>query len=303
MARTTRTGGGDAATSGGAATNRPAGAAARDNRLGEFLQARRAHVKPEQVGLPDGGRRRVAGLRREELAQLAGVSVDYYVRLEQGRAAHPSPEVLDALARALLLDDVERRHVHELVSPRRAPQRPQRVRPQLQRLLDRLELVPAFVLDRRMNVLAWNDFADALFGLAAWPGPRNLVRFMFLDPAARELYPDWELHARELVGVLRRAAGQDPDDTQLSALVGELSVKSEEFARWWSAHVVREKTHGPKRYHHPLVGEISGHYETLTLPSDPGWSIVTYTTEPGSESETAMRLLAAWSAKPPPPGR
>jgi transcriptional regulator with XRE-family HTH domain len=291
-----------AATSRGAAATSHGGAAtSRGSGLGEFLQARRGRVRPEDVGLPNGGRRRVAGLRREEIARLAGVSVDYYVRLEQGRAAHPSPEVLDALARALLLDDVERRHLHELVAPRGAPPRPDRVRPSLQLLLDRLDMVPAFVLDRRMNVLAWNAGADALIGFDAMPPEqRNMAWFMFLDPAARELYPEWERHARETVGVLRRAAGQDPDDTRLSALVGELSVKSEEFARWWSSHEVHEKTHATKRYRHPLVGELTVHYETFTLPSDPGCSIITYVTEAGSESETALRLLAAWSAEPPP---
>jgi transcriptional regulator with XRE-family HTH domain len=279
---------------------RPGTLADRANPLGEFLQVRRGRVGPEDVGLPDGGRRRVPGLRREELAQLAGVSVDYYVRLEQGRATHPSPEVLDALARVLLLDDVERRHLHDLVMRRGAPSPPECVRPALQRLLDRLDLVPAFVVDRRLGVLAWNRLAAALiadFG-AMPPEQRNLARFMIPDPAARELYVDWERHARESVGILRRAAGLEPDDPRLAALVGELSLKSNEFARWWAAHEVSEKTHGTKRYRHPLVGELTGCYETLALPSDPGQSLITYTTAPGSESETALRLLAAWAAEP-----
>jgi len=270
--------------------------------LGEFLHARRARVRPEDVGLPDGGRRRVPGLRREELAQLAGVSVDYYVRLEQGRAAHPSPEVLDALARALLLDDVERQHLHDLVpaanARRGAPPRPERVRPALQNLLDRLHDLPAFVLDRRMGVLAWNRLAAALIGDfgAIVPEHRNIVRYMILDPDARERYPDWERCARDNVGMLRRAAGQYPEDTELAALVGELSVKSELFARWWAAHEVTEKTHGSKRYRHPAVGELTVRFETLAFPDGSGQSLVVYTTEPGSESETALRLLAAWAA-------
>jgi transcriptional regulator with XRE-family HTH domain len=274
-------------------------------RLGEFLQARRARVRPEDVGLRDYGRRRVPGLRRQELAELAGVSVDYYVRLEQGRAAHPSPEVLDALGRALLLDDVALQHLHDLAAstrPRRgAPRKPERVRPAVRQLLDRLDGVPAFVLDRRMNVLAWNRLAAALiadFG-AIPPAQRNIVRFMFLDERARDIYPDWDRCARENVGFLRRAAGQDPDDAELAALVGELSMKSEQFARWWGAYDVREKAHGSKRYRHPVVGELTVHYETLVLPQDPGQALVTYSTEPGSESETALRLLASWAAEPP----
>jgi transcriptional regulator with XRE-family HTH domain len=272
--------------------------------LSEFLKARRARVRPEDVGLPDGGRRRVPGLRREELAQLAGVSVDYYVRLEQGRAAHPSAEVLDALARALLLDDVERRHLHELVTRRAPAHKPETVRPALRHLLDRLDAVPAFVLDRRMGVLACNRLAAALIVDfdALPPGHRNVVRFMFLDERARELYPEWDRCARANVGFLRRAAGLYPDDPQLAALVGELSVKSPEFARWWATHEVSEKTYGTKRYRHAIVGELTVHYETFTLPDD-GQSLVTYSTEPGSESETALRLLAAWSAEPLPDSR
>jgi transcriptional regulator with XRE-family HTH domain len=273
-----------------------------DADLGRFLQARRARVQPDDVGLPDYGRRRVPGLRREELAQLAGVSVDYYVRLEQGRAAHPSVEVLDALARALQLDDVAQRHLHELAAhAARAPDPPppgERVHAALQAILDRLDGMPGFVIGRRMDVLAWNRLAAALiadFG-ALEPERRNLARFMFLDPSARERYVDWERCAHAHVGFLRLAAGRDPNDSELAALIGELSVKSEQFARWWATHEVRQKTRGTKRYRHPAVGEVTVHYETLVLPDDPSQSLVTYTTEPGSPSETALKLLAAWSA-------
>jgi hypothetical protein len=178
------------------------------------------------------------------------------------------------------------------------PPRLQRVRPELQHLLDRLDGIPAFVLGPRLDVLAWNHLAAVLIGDfgAIPPEHRNIVRFMFLDPSARTIYPDWEPCARDNVGMLRRAAGQNPDDPGLAALVGELSVKSEEFARWWAAHEVREKTHGTKRYRHPAVGELTVRFETFMLPDADGQALVTYTTEPGSESETAMRLLAAWAA-------
>ena len=274
---------------------------ARDTRLGEFLQARRALLSPEDAGIAPYGRRRVPGLRREELAQLAGVSVDYYVRLEQGRAAHPSAEVLDALARALQLDEVERRHMHDLAVPapaaRRAPA-PERVLPGLRRLLDQLDAVPALIIGRRMDVLAWNRLAAALLGDPARLAPehRNQARIMFLDPAARELYADWERHARETVGYLRHCAGRHPDDPGIAALVGELSVKSAEFARWWAGHHVREKTSGTKRYRHAVVGELTLGYETLVPPGAPDQALITYTAEPGSASETALRLLGAWAA-------
>jgi transcriptional regulator with XRE-family HTH domain len=266
------------------------------SRLGEFLQARRALLTPEEAGIAPYGRRRVPGLRREELAQLAGVSVDYYVRLEQGRAAHPSAEVLDALATALQLDDVERAHLHQLATPSRRRRRtsaPERVAPGLERLLAQLDTVPAFVLGRRMDVLARNQLAAALLGHHA---ERNLARTMFLDPSCRELYADWERHARETVGYLRHCAARDPDDPEMAALVGELSVKSEHFARWWADHLVREKTSGTKRFRHPVVGELTIAFDTLTTPGVPDQALITYTAEPGSASETALRLLASWAA-------
>jgi transcriptional regulator with XRE-family HTH domain len=274
---------------------------ASDSRLGEFLQARRAQVSPEAAGVATYGRRRVPGLRREELAALAGVSVDYYVRLEQGRAAHPSAEVLDAIARALQLEEVERRHLHDLAAPqstRRRGAAPERVAPGLLQLVAQLDDIPAIVLGRRMDVLAWNPLAAALMGDPGRlpPDHRNMARIMLLDPGSRDLYVEWERHARETVGYLRHCAGRYPDDPGIASLVGELSVKSKQFARWWADHLVREKTTGTKRFRHPAVGELTLAYETLVPPGAPDQALVTYTAEPGSESETALRLLASWAA-------
>jgi len=274
----------------------------RSTDLGEFLAARRARVRPEDVGLPEYGRRRVPGLRREELAQLAGVSVDYYVRLEQGRATHPSAEVLDALGRALRLTDLERRHLHELAAGRAArpaaPQlRPERMRPQLQWLLDSLVEVPALVVGRRLDVLGWNRMASMLLGglERLTDRERNLARHTFLSPEARDVYVNWEGVAHDTVGVLRRAAGLHPDDEELAALVGELSVKSAEFAQWWASADVHEKTYGSKRYAHPIVGELELRYETLALPGD-GLQLLTYAAQPGTPSATALKLLAQLAA-------
>ncbi len=266
--------------------------------LGDFLKSRRSRIQPGDVGLQSVGRRRVPGLRREELSQLAGVSFDYYVRLEQGRAGHPSEDVLEAISRALRLDEAERLHLIELARPvrtrRRAP-RPERVRPEVQTLLDALEGVPAMVMGRRMDVLAWNRLAAAL--VVEWGSlpreQRNAARHVFLDEGARRLYPDWERAARDTVGYLRMVAGRHPDDAELAALIGELSMKDEDFRRWWARHDVREKTHGTKRLHHPLVGELTLSYESLALQGDADQLLVTYTAEPGSESDTALRLLGS----------
>jgi transcriptional regulator with XRE-family HTH domain len=270
--------------------------------LGAFLKARRARVRPEDVGLEPYGRRRVPGLRREELAMLAGVSVDYYVRLEQGRAGHPSEAVLDAIARALRLDDAERAHVSDLSRPvrRRRTPPPERVRPELRRLVDGLHEMPALVMGRRMDVLAWNALAAAL--LADWGAipreQRNTARHFFLDDGARELYVDWDESARATVAWLRMAAGRHPDDARLAELIGELSMKCEAFRRLWPRHDVREKTHGTKRFRHPIVGPLTLAYESLALRGDGDQTLVVYTAEPASESETALRLLA--SAAPAP---
>jgi transcriptional regulator with XRE-family HTH domain len=265
--------------------------------LREFLRVRRARLRPEEVGLQSTGQRRVPGLRREEIASLAGMSVDYYVRLEQGRDIHPSEGVLDAIARALRLDDDERAHLHRLVKPRprvRRPARAQRVRPGVQRLLDAMERVPAFVLGRRMDVLAWNRMASALLsGFADAPREqRNMLRHVFLDPAARDLYPEWDVVAEETVAYLRLATGVDTDDPEMAALVGELTLNSDEFAQLWTRHDVREKTHGTKRIAHPLVGEMALEYETLRLP-DPDQVLAVYTAEPGSASAQALDLLGS----------
>jgi len=286
--------------------------------LREFLRSRRARIAPEDVGLPAGhGHRRVPGLRREELAMLAGVSVDYYVRLEQGRNASVSASVLDAIARALQLDEHERAHLFDLAKPTRAPRRPaprpQRVRPGMRTLLDNL-VTPAFVLGRRLDILATNRMARALLCDfdALPPRERNHARWVFLDPAARELYLDWEAVARDNVAVLRMDAGRHPDDPELSELIGELTIKSPDFARWWSDHDVLRQTHGTKRYHHPVVGNLTVAYEALPLPDDAEQTLFVYSVEPGSPSAEALALLGSWSldvsaraagspASPPPP--
>ncbi|MEV6654222.1 helix-turn-helix transcriptional regulator [Streptomyces sp. NPDC051219] len=268
--------------------------------LSEFLRSRRARLQPGDVGLPSYGRhRRVPGLRREELAQLAGVSVAYYTRLEQGNGRNVSAEVLDSIARALRLDDTERAHLTHLAKPKlkkKKPVRPQQVRVELQRLIDAMDGVPAYILGRRLDVLAWNRMARALLGdfAALPPAERNMARMVFLDPNSRELYAEWECKACEVVSYLRLDAGCHPDDPQLSALVGELSVKDEEFRNLWAAHTVRDKGHGIKRLRHPLVGELTLSYETFRLPDNQEQSLITLHAEPGSASAEALRLLASW---------
>ncbi len=269
------------------------------NRLGEFLQARRALVRPEDVGLPDLGRRRVPGLRREELAMLAGVSADYYVRLEQGRDTHPSVQVLDALARVLRLDDEAAAHLHELAQPaprarRRARRRPERASPGVLRILEGWSQIPAFVLGRHMDVLAYNALAGVLHGTLAHE--RNIVRSVFLAPDARTIYPDWEAVAAETVATLRAAAGADLDDPRLTELVGELSLKSEDFRRLWARHDVRVKAAGEKRFVHPMVGELRLEYESFAVNDAPGQLLVAYHAQPGSPSQRALALLAGIAA-------
>ncbi|MFI5975106.1 helix-turn-helix domain-containing protein [Streptomyces sp. NPDC051452] len=271
--------------------------------LSEFLRSRRARLKPEDVGLPDfGRRRRVPGLRREELAQLAGVSVAYYTRLEQGNGRNVSAEVLDSIARALRLTDAEHAHLTHLAKPKSHKRKPaarqQQVRPSLCRLLDTMDGVPAYIVGRRAEILAWNRMAAAVFGdWAELPAvERNWARLVFLRPDYRDLFVDWEQKAIDIVCALRMDAGCHPDDPRLSALVGELSVKSEEFRRLWATHDVKEKSHGLKRLHHPLVGELSLNFESFRLTGDADQSLVTYHADPASPSEESLRLLASWGA-------
>ncbi|MFI1264742.1 MULTISPECIES: helix-turn-helix transcriptional regulator [Streptomyces] len=275
--------------------------------LGAFLRSRRARLKPEDVGLArSGGRRRVPGLRREELAMLAGVSVAYYTRVEQGHARNASREVWEAVARVLRLDETERDHLLRLARPgpsrRGAPPRQPRVRQELVQLLAAMEGVPAYLLGRGMDVLGWNRMASALlFDFAARSRrERNMARLVFLEPSSRDLFAEWQGKAREAVGYLRLDAGRWPDDRILSELVGELSMKSEDFRRLWAEQAVADKGHGTKRLHHPFVGDLSLAYETFQLPSDPGLYLITYHAEPGSPSAEALRLLASWGVDDDP---
>ncbi|MFE2302123.1 helix-turn-helix domain-containing protein [Streptomyces sp. NPDC059445] len=283
----------------------PAGEAAlpldRRAELSEFLRSRRARLKPEDVGMPDFGRhRRVPGLRREELAQLAGVSVAYYTRLEQGHGRNVSAEVLDAIAKALRLTDAEHNHLTHLAKPKqhkkRQAARPQQVRGSLRQLLDTLDGVPAYITGRRSDVLVWNRMAAAVFG--DWselpPQERNWARMVFLRPEYRDLFVEWEQKAIDIVCLLRMDAGCHPDDPRLAALVGELSVKSEDFRRLWATHDVKEKSHGVKLLRHPLVGDLALQFESFRLVGDTELALVTYHAEPGSSSAQALRLLASW---------
>ncbi|MFI7402893.1 helix-turn-helix domain-containing protein [Streptomyces sp. NPDC049541] len=281
----------------------PAGALDRRAELSEFLRTRRARLKPEDVGLPDFGRhRRVPGLRREELAQLAGVSVAYYTRLEQGNGRNVSAEVLDAIARALRLTDAEHNHLTHLAKPKQHKKKPaarsQQVRRSLRQLLDTMDSVPAYIGGRYSDILAWNRMAAAVFG--DWgelaPPERNWARLVFLNPAYRELFVAWEEKASDVVALLRMQAGCYPDDPRLSALVGELSVKSEEFRRLWAMHDVKEKSHGVKHLHHPLVGDLMLNYESFPVTDGSDQALLVYHAEPGSPSAEALRLLASWGA-------
>lgn len=271
--------------------------------LGKFLRSRRARLRPEDVGLPAFGRyRRVPGLRREELAQLAGVSVAYLTRLEQGRGSNVSAEVLDAIARALRLTDAEHEHLTHLVKcqhrKKHSPPRQEQVRATLREMLASLEGVPAYVTGPRSDIQAWNPMAAALFG--DWDRlpsrERNWARLVFLQPDYRRLFVDWESKAADIVGAMRLYAGCYPDDPQLSALVGELSVKSEAFRRLWARHDVKEKNHGAQRLHHPLVGDLTLSFESFRLPDDPEQSLTVYNAPPGSTAAESLRLLASWGA-------
>ena len=270
----------------------------------DFLSTRRAKITPERAGLPSYGRhRRVAGLRREEVALLAGISAEYYTRIERGNARGVSEDVLDGVSRALQLDEAEHGHLLDLVrtaNTERPPRRtaaPQKVRPSLQRIVDGMAAIPAFVRNGRLDILYANPLLTALYsGHFSDPvQPPNTARFAFLDPSARTFYVDWDQAAHDVVAQLRGEAGRNPYDRTLSDLVGLLSTRSDEFRVRWASHDVFVHRSGTKRFHHPLVGDLTLAFERLDLPADPSLVIVTYSAEPGSPSEEALRELERWS--------
>lgn len=285
-----------------------------DNRdeVRDFLTSRRERLTPDQAGVPlYGGRRRVKGLRREEVAMLAGMSTDYYTRLERGNLAGVSQSVLEALARALQLDEAERAHLLDLAATANTPARPPHsgpprrstrsrkgVREGVQRILDSLT-VPAYARTVRGDVVATNELARALFTDLYGQGGTtfNIARYLFLDPRSRDFYVSWEAVARDTVAALRIEAGRNPHDRALSELVGELSTRSDEFATLWAAHNVKIHTTATKTLRHPVVGELELTGEALLLPGDPGLVLITYTVEPHSPSEQALGFLASWSSQ------
>ncbi|MEV0348878.1 helix-turn-helix transcriptional regulator [Nonomuraea sp. NPDC050680] len=277
-----------------------------DNRseIREFLTSRRARISPQQAGLASSGRRRVPGLRRAEVAQLAGVSVEYYSRLERGDLSGVSDSVLDALARALRFNDEERTHLDDLArtagpGPRRRRRpAPHTVRLNVQRLLDAMTDAPAFVMNGRGDVLATNLLGRALYAPmieAARGAIPNHARFIFLDPRSHQFWGDWERAAADTVALLHTQAGRDPYDKTLTDLIGELSTRSDDFRARWARHDVRQHHLGAKPFHHPVVGDLHLTYESLALAAD-DLTLVAYGTEPGSDSEDKLRLLASWAA-------
>lgn len=275
---------------------------AKNTELADFLRRARSQCDPSRAGLPADGRvRRVPGLRREEIAFLAGVSTDYYARLEQGRRITPSPSVVDAIGRALGLDRAGRDHLGHLIglgaTASAMRSRPvQRVRPGVYQLIEALDGAPVLVLGRRADVLAQNRLAKALFtDFERLPAAqRNYARWMLLNPEARALFVDWEEQARSAVENLRLEAGNDPSDRATADLISELRRLSPEFNQWWEEHRVNQRTFGSKRLRHPLVGDLSVEYETLTLPGDPDTTLFVYSTEPNSPSSRALDVLASW---------
>ena len=276
----------------------------------DFLISRRARISPEQAGLPAfsyGTKRRVQGLRREEVAMLAGISVEYYTRLERGNASGASDDVLEAIARTLQLDEAEHAHLFDLVravtTTRRARRRPsqERVRPAVQRVLDSMLTVPAYVRNGRLDILAANRLGAALYSpvFSSQADVPNMARFIFLNPQATDFFAGWEGIASDAVAILRAEAGRDPYDRRLSDLIGELSTRSDEFRVRWAAHNVKFHRTGAKQLHHPVVGDLTLAYEALELPADSGQRILVYTAEPGSPSDDALKLLAAWCATAP----
>jgi transcriptional regulator with XRE-family HTH domain len=279
-----------------------------DNRAAvrEFLISRRAQVTPEQMGLPAGTNRRVKGLRRSEVATLAGLSVEYYTRMERGVISGASPQVLESIARALCLDDAERAHLFDLAHaagpvgrpPRRRSSKSYVPHQSLQWALDAITAGPAFVRNGRMDLLAANPLMRAFYkDCYDMPGqPPNLARFTFLDERAHEFYPDWDAFAEVTVAILRTEAGRDPHNKELHDLIGELSTRSEEFRRRWGAHNVRHHGAGFKTFNHPIVGEMTLAFEGLEMAAEPGLTLTIYTAEPGSPSAERMQLLASWAA-------
>jgi transcriptional regulator with XRE-family HTH domain len=279
-----------------------------DNRgqVREFLTSRRERISPAQAGLPayGGGNRRVKGLRREEVALLAGVSIDYYVRMERGNLAGASEAVLDGVANALQLDEAERAHLFDLAraaqpaSPRERRSKTSGVTQGIQQILDAITDAPAWVRNARHDVLAANRLARALYApiLADPRRPANNARFVYLDPAAHEFFADWGSTADDIAGMLRSEAGSNPRDKQLVELIGELSTRSEEFRRRWAAHNVRFHRTGRKRIHHPVVGTLDLDYEAMEFPAHPGLTLLAYTAPAGTPTADSLRMLASWAA-------
>ena len=273
----------------------------RAHAVGDFLKARRAELAPSDVGIADhGSRRKVEGLRREEVARLASISVDYYTRLEQGRV-QPSVSVLETLVRALRLGEDQQVYLYELAGksigrPRR--RRPQQVRPAMQRLLDQLTETPAIVLGRHMNILAWNEIAAALYtDFAAIPvRHRNYVRLLFTHPAMRAMHLEWEHDARAAVAALRMGAARKNDDPDLAILVGELSLQDADFRTWWASHQVNSATYGTKQYRHAVVGDLVLDCDTWGSPDGSDQQLMVLTAAPGMPSHDALRILASWAA-------
>lgn len=282
-----------------------------DNRseIREFLTSRRAKVTPQQAGIPAYGSRRVAGLRRGEVAVLAGVSVEYYTRLERGNLSGVSASVLDAVARALQLDDTERAHLRDLAEAantptatapaRRRPAQP-KVRPSVHHLLAAMTATPAFVRNHLFDIVAVNPLGRALYSpmYSGRTAPVNSARFIFLDSRAPEFFVGWERVARDTVGALRVQVGRKPYDRELSNLIGELSTRSDEFRVWWGAHDVYVHRHATKRFRHPVVGEIELTAEAMPLSGDADQTFVAYSAEPGTPAEDSLRVLASWMATP-----
>jgi transcriptional regulator with XRE-family HTH domain len=265
--------------------------------LADFLRTRRARVDPGSVGIPVDSRRRVEGLRREEVAHLSGVSVDYYVRLEQGRATQPSAQVLDALARVLGLDAVESEHLHRLTGrpPRTERSAPGgRVRPELMRVLDLITDGPAFIVDHRLEVVAANPLAELLYGRPM--KGLNIARHIFIEEEGLTLYAEWDACTRDTVGQLRLAAGKYPDDPRLTSLIGELAMHSDRFRKLWARADVRSRTHGRKSYIHPLVGDLELHQENFTVPDETGTELVVLSAAPGTAAHDSLRMLASLGA-------